>query len=226
MLNEPNLPLPHPHNNIILTPPRPNSDETALVTLLNSPKIYPHITTPPYPYHHDHAVYFLANAYAESARLLASAHTDQFVNGCPFTCIRFANSGQMIGVVTISRDNFPELRVGSEERGHAIGMNEGREVGGEGVIWMFGDYLSPSHHGKGIMTAVVRTIIHDWAIPRMNAHIIKASMHTDNTGSRRVFEKNQFRKQCTLEDWAVVPENRGGGRKSIHVMEWRREYIE
>lgn len=85
------------------------------------------------------------------------------------------------------------------------------------------DFLSPSHHGQGIMTAVIHTLIHDWAIPYMNAHTIKASLYAENKGSARVFGKNGFRLEHTREDWVIVPENRGGGRKSIRVFVWNRE---
>jgi hypothetical protein len=40
-------------------------------------------------------------------------------------------------------------------------------------------------------------------------------------GSRRVMEKNNFEEICTLKDWAPVSPNKGGGKKSIVVMEWK-----
>lgn len=85
------------------------------------------------------------------------------------------------------------------------------------------DILSPSHHGKGIMTAVIHALIHDFAVPYMNARTIKATTYVENKGSARVFEKNGFKRQCTLEDWADVPQNRGGGKRSIHVYVWNRD---
>jgi hypothetical protein len=35
----------------------------------------------------------------------------------------------------------------------------------------------------------------------------------------RVMEKNNFEEICTLKDWAPVSPNKGGGKKSIVVME-------
>ncbi|KAF7165390.1 hypothetical protein CNMCM5623_009555 [Aspergillus felis] len=82
------------------------------------------------------------------------------------------------------------------------------------------DYLSPTHHGKGIMTAVIKAVVEEWAVPRMNARVIKASAYAENRASMRVFEKNGFQLEFELEDWAVVPLDRGGGVKSIVVLVW------
>lgn len=71
------------------------------------------------------------------------------------------------------------------------------------------------------MTTVVRTLIDEWAVPRMNARLIKASAYVGNVASVRVFEKNGFEMEHTMEDWSIVPESRGGGQKSIHVLGWR-----
>lgn len=55
----------------------------------------------------------------------------------------------------------------------------------------------------------------------MNARLIKASAYVGNVASVRVFEKNGFEMEHTMEDWSIVPESRGGGQKSIHVLGWR-----
>jgi RimJ/RimL family protein N-acetyltransferase len=71
------------------------------------------------------------------------------------------------------------------------------------------------------MSAVVRAVMDEWVVPRMNARIIKVSAYVGNVGSVRVFQKNGFQIEHTLEDWAIIPENRGGGRKSIYVLGWK-----
>lgn len=86
---------------------------------------------------------------------------------------------------------------------------------------MLADYLSPKYHGQGIMTLAVRTIIRDWAIPRMNLHILKASYLVGNTGSSKVMIKNNFEEVCTLKDWAPESKNRGRPRMSIVVLNWK-----
>lgn len=73
------------------------------------------------------------------------------------------------------------------------------------------------------MTLAMKTIIHDWAVPRMNVRRLRSWAFEDNEGSLRVFEKNDFIRGHTLKDWAPVSESRGGGKKSIVLMEWTGE---
>ena len=54
------------------------------------------------------------------------------------------------------------------------------------------DYLAKSHHGRGIMTAVIGAFVNGWIIPMMGGRIIRAGSYVGNTGSIRVFEKNGF----------------------------------
>lgn len=60
------------------------------------------------------------------------------------------------------------------------------------------DFLASSHHGKGIMTAAIKTFIHEWALPRMGVRQIRVETFSDNTGSRRVFEKLGFTYEKTV----------------------------
>lgn len=156
-----------------------------------------------------------------------------------------STSDVYIGNVSLRRYAFYEFKKGSPEREEAEQRNAALGVGDPGIVWGFGggssflwlntyrmflgmmmlmllmiDYLAPTHHGKGIMTAVIKAVIDEWAVPRMNARVIKASAYADNRASVRVFEKNGFRLECELEDWAVVPRDRGGGVKSIVVLVW------
>ena len=71
------------------------------------------------------------------------------------------------------------------------------------------------------MTAAVRTIIHEWMIPRMNAHSIRVEMFKGNQGSVRVFEKNGFvLTDTTIADETAV-NSMGIVRHGSHVMWWR-----
>ena len=54
------------------------------------------------------------------------------------------------------------------------------------------DLIDGAHEGQGIMTAVIRALIEQWLIPRMNGHYIKGFAMLGNRGSVRVFEKNGF----------------------------------
>lgn len=71
------------------------------------------------------------------------------------------------------------------------------------------------------MTHVIKTLIHDWAVPRMNVRVLKGSAYVENKGSLRTLENNNFEVECELKDWAIVSESRGGGRRSIVVLKWK-----
>lgn len=80
------------------------------------------------------------------------------------------------------------------------------------------DYLAPSHHGRGIMTLALRTLIEQWIKPRMGAREICANVWKGNQGSVRVFEKNGFVLEKTLENHTVRQESKGGGLISVHIL--------
>jgi len=69
------------------------------------------------------------------------------------------------------------------------------------------------------MTAAVRTIMQEWAIPRMRVHKIEVTALEGNKGSVRVFEKNNFVLRETLQDCIEIR----GSKKSMHVLEWRSD---
>lgn len=83
------------------------------------------------------------------------------------------------------------------------------------------DYLAPTHHGKGIMTLAVSTLLEQWIKPRMNAKRINTTVFKGNIGSLRVFEKNGFVLEKTLEDWVEIAEDKGGGRVGLHILRWK-----
>jgi len=69
------------------------------------------------------------------------------------------------------------------------------------------------------MTIALRTVIEEWAFPRMNARVIKASAMTENEGSLKVLKKNGFQLETTV-DWQLHPASKGGGRQSVNVLRW------
>ncbi|CAG8293947.1 unnamed protein product [Penicillium nalgiovense] len=172
-----------------------------------------------------------------------------FFDKSPFVCIREVTERDpatgvplqdiWIGDFTLARYAFYELPPDSSERALAQKQNDDLPTGHKDIIWCIGcmgipseaqaqlltimltDYLSPTQHGRGVMSVAVRTVIRDWAIPRMNLHLLRGSFYAENMGSRRVMEKNNFEDICTLKDWAPVSPNKGGGKKSIVVMEWK-----
>lgn len=81
------------------------------------------------------------------------------------------------------------------------------------------DYLAASHHGRGIMSAALGTLIRYWGIPRMNARIIRAETFSGNEGSKRVFEKNGFVFEKEV-DYPMVMQS-GETRLGFYVLWWR-----
>lgn len=73
------------------------------------------------------------------------------------------------------------------------------------------------------MTVVLRTLIDEWCIPRMNARHIFASAFMGNRASVRVFEKNGFKSLPDAPDVLQLSEAKGGGWMGLHRLEWRLE---
>jgi len=73
------------------------------------------------------------------------------------------------------------------------------------------------------MTAALRTIINDWAIPHLNAHRIVARAFLDNIGSQRVFLKNGFVCTGSMNAVQVAERMRSRGRNDSTLcgFEWR-----
>lgn len=69
------------------------------------------------------------------------------------------------------------------------------------------------------MTAVVKTLVHKWAIPCMNASRIHITPFTDNEASVRIAQKNAFRLVNTIHDCVEVE----GVKRGLHVLEWSLE---
>jgi len=84
------------------------------------------------------------------------------------------------------------------------------------------DYLDAAYHGQGIMTDVLDTVLHEWAIPRVNVKHILTGAFIGNRGSVRVFEKNGFRMTRTVNELCLVR----GEMKGLHVLEWKADPVE
>ncbi|KAI0328499.1 acyl-CoA N-acyltransferase [Cubamyces sp. BRFM 1775] len=199
---EPFLRLPSPHDNIIITPPRMSDAET-IVSYMNDPALYYWLEGPPFPYLREHADDWLKKvkggtdaAIAELERANAE-HPDGppvIVSSCPLRCLREVRedgSDVFLGDVTLLRERWPDLE-DKELKESLAKPNAERPIGDPGIVWCIGDYIAPSHHGKGIMTAAIKTLMQEWAIPRMGVRQIRVETFTDNIGSRRVFEKLGF----------------------------------
>ncbi len=69
------------------------------------------------------------------------------------------------------------------------------------------------------MSAALGTIIREWMVPRMAARKIRAEVFVGNIGSRRVFEKNGFVLEETVE--LERETNSGMVRRGMDVLWWR-----
>ena len=72
------------------------------------------------------------------------------------------------------------------------------------------------------MTAATRTIIHDWAVPRMNAHRIYGSAYAGNPASIKVLLKNGFKEFDFVDNCVEIRKSKGGGKVGVHFLAWRR----
>ncbi|KDQ63162.1 hypothetical protein JAAARDRAFT_29166 [Jaapia argillacea MUCL 33604] len=204
-----------------------------MVEQLSDSRVWPKLASVPHPYLPRHAEVWVGRVKEASDNILRELEEGfqnrggtalPFVGGCPVHSLReVKEDGEEVFIGDCSIVRGRHLEIGEE----AAKVNAEKQVGDPEIIWAIGDYLAPSHHGKGIMTAAVRTIIQDWAIPRMNVHRIRVSTCKGNIGSVRVFEKNGFRLIETKEDFlTITAEGREGGPPiSLHSLEWCREKI-
>ncbi|EMD41855.1 hypothetical protein CERSUDRAFT_110415 [Gelatoporia subvermispora B] len=198
---EPYLQLPGRLHNIIITPPR-MSDAAPLISVLNDPAVCNWLEAPPYPYLPEHADWWLTNEVKkadEMMRRLMDTETLELdgplpvVDGCPVSHLREIQedgTDTFLGAISFRRCCFqgeePELRSRLQKE------NDERLVGDPQIIWCIGDYVASSHHGRGIMSAAVSTLLTEWGVPRMGIRRMRVETAAGNVGSVRVFQKNGF----------------------------------
>ncbi|KAA8574828.1 hypothetical protein EYC84_004073 [Monilinia fructicola] len=188
---------PHPHHqNIILTRPRP-SDAAPTIPAFNQPAIYLHLTGPPFPYTQESFDAFFHDVLDRKAKIAAAELWDaraaeeqggprSWVEALPFPSIREVAEGIC--------DGF-----GGGEREGLVRRNGERRTGDPGVEWEVGFWLLPTHHNRGIMPAVLQTLLSDFAIPYMNVHTLIGEYLEYNLASKRVFEKCGFGFEGVVE---------------------------
>lgn len=222
-VKEPFLRLPGQYSNIILTPPRA-TDASAIVGILNDPSVYPTLEGPPYPYEHRFALDWLekAEAVTDQAWKNIQSKTDTAFGASPVRIIRQINEDgtqTFLGDCGIDRWGYPDIEC-AEEQERLTMENLARPVGDRGIVWSIGDYLASSHHGQGIMTAVVECLMERWAVPHMNVHKVRVTVHEGNEGSIRVFAKNGFVVERLLPGYRKRAESKGGGSVGLQILAW------
>ncbi|KAL9618610.1 MAG: hypothetical protein Q9160_006721 [Pyrenula sp. 1 TL-2023] len=153
----------------------------------------------------------------------------KWVGQLPVSAIREVDTdsgeGRFIGEVTIRRRAY-ETVTDPAERKRLEEENEALKVGDPEIKWAFGFYLSPTRRGRGIMPAVVRTLLDDFLNPHMNVHHMMCDYLEHNTASRRVFEKVGFSLVGVYPDVIELSEVKTGvkGKKvGLGVLEWKRK---
>ncbi|KZV99031.1 hypothetical protein EXIGLDRAFT_726514, partial [Exidia glandulosa HHB12029] len=177
------LQLPAPYEHIVLTLQR-ESDAPVLMQHFNDPRIYMNLPGTPYPYTEEHARWWLEQITPPAQAVLADLRAGkQYVGSIPVCAIRDTRTSdghvagaKIIGDIGISRFVWNDLH-DTELAKRLAEENAAKEVGDPSIVWAMGcaDWMDPAYHGQGIMTAVIRTLIHDWAVPRMNVKHINVS---------------------------------------------------
>ncbi|GLB43354.1 putative acetyltransferase (GNAT) domain containing protein [Lyophyllum shimeji] len=228
LTGEPFLRLPAPRSQIIITPPR-ESDVDAVVCALNAPEIYHWMSGPPYPYLREHGGAWLTEQLTETDAILEDLQKGDVEPllktslGCPLRMIRELHedgTDTYLGWMGIYRSERQEI-LDVNEREEVLAQDALRKAGDPRIVWDLAYYIVPARHGQGIMSAALSAVIDQWAIPRLNAHIIQASTLDGNVPSIRVLEKVGFRQRggvCNHEE--VRGELRG-----VQWLEWNRTRI-
>ncbi|CAE6450762.1 unnamed protein product [Rhizoctonia solani] len=222
--DEPFIALPAPYSNIRLTPPR-LSDADHVLEVMNAPKVIMNFATPPYPYLREHCDGWLRDKIQEyeSAMVhITKVNEDVgFLDLLPLRHIREVGPDGaeiFLGDIGLIRENgFCDIR-DEEARAAKVNTNLNLRLGDPNIVWTFGDYLCPSHHGRGIMTAVVKAVIDLWAIPHMNAYRFWAATFPEDVGSQKVFLKNGFQIVDRVVGAVQFPESKGGHIKDSVIL--------
>ncbi|EGN99512.1 hypothetical protein SERLA73DRAFT_179555 [Serpula lacrymans var. lacrymans S7.3] len=223
---EPFFRLPSPNDNIIITPPRAK-DEQAVVPILNDPGVYQWLEGPPFPYTPEHAASWIPLIVNAAKAVLDELKEEECVNpggplkavgDCPVRMIREVKkdgTDVYIGDIGFRRCLYEDV-LDPKERKEVIAANDRKEVGDPTICWSIGNYLAPSHHGRGIMSMAFGLLLGAWAIPRMKVRSMRGYTFVGNTGSVRVFEKNGYILKGIVDNGKVVR----GEKKLLNVLYW------
>ncbi|PFH52334.1 hypothetical protein AMATHDRAFT_140370 [Amanita thiersii Skay4041] len=217
--------------NIIITPPRA-TDAPLFIPPMNDDAVHLWLPNVPYPYTLEHAETWLTKVKSQCDSILNLLESERanpnpvFTNGCPVRHLReIGDDGTetFIGDVGFFRCTHGEFmgpngldwdaKAAYEENNNQL------SAGDPNILWSLGDYLVSSHHGRGIMTDAVNTLLHEWAIPRMNIRKLLVSAMKGNHGSVKVFLNNGFKLTRTIDEYKVVK----GGLSGLHVLKWELE---
>lgn len=213
---EPFITLPAPHSNIRLTPPR-FEDAEEIMPIMNNLDVCINFAGPPFPYLREHCDAWLRDRVSDYEKAMVDitkVHGDVgYLDIFPLGHIReVAPDGTetFVGDIELMRKRaFPEIQ-DVEAQAARVSTNLNLPPGDPDIVWTIGDYLRPSHHKRGIMTAVVKTLIELWAVPHMGARKFYAAAFPHNVPSHKVFLRNGFQFAGTVIGVVQFPESKGG----------------
>ncbi|BEI82832.1 hypothetical protein CcaverHIS002_0307000 [Cutaneotrichosporon cavernicola] len=123
-------------------------------------------------------------------------------------------------------DNVTQAEAVAELRaGRKVGVNPFTVVRWDGAYvgdlvlfkkeeWEVAYALDPEVHGRGVGTAVIRTVL-EWAVAELGVRSVEATAQTANPASTRMLEKLDFeRVEVKMLAW---PEHNGGGEREVAV---------
>jgi len=221
---DPFLQLPSPHSNVVLTSPRPEYADV-MAEILNHPEVYPFVNAP-YPHTKENAQQFIQQVrqttdYVWSEIEALGTGSGYIFGGIPVRSIcEIQSDGTWLylGDFGFGRGQAKDI-LDPEVRKQVSKVNQERPIGDPAIVWSAGYYLRPSHHGRGIIPAVFKTVLDEWAIPYMHVRHIKSDTRVDNQKSQRVFEKLGFSQIGDVGDALKLPESKGGGSFSLRFWE-------
>ncbi|KAF8175672.1 acyl-CoA N-acyltransferase [Mycena galopus ATCC 62051] len=218
---EPYLALPAPFERFYLSPERV-SDIPADIAMMSDIRVARTLVGPPFPVsplaskrwlvRERSFVETLFAAYAEGKSLPASCY--------PFTVLRERLPGgkeeEYVGQVTVMYAGERETR--------RTPVNEAwEEWRTRTKVFEIGAALRPEWHRKGLATAAVRVVMHDWAIPQMGCTELRAECLASNIGSVKVWQKYGFVEDPELRTEVKIIEAKGGGVEQSCVLIWSLE---
>ncbi|KAJ3575239.1 hypothetical protein NP233_g1228 [Leucocoprinus birnbaumii] len=212
------------HPNIVITPPR-ESDIPKSIPHFNDERVNRWLNTA-YPFTAEHAKERFSRKLSDCELGLQELHdalsdpmsTRPIILSClPVRALREIQEDgteQYIGDIGCKRCPEVEL-LGNPKLSSEV--NSSLPAGHPNIVWSFGDWLAASHHGKGIMTDAVDTMIQDLAQPLLGATHFTAMIYSGNEGSSKVFLKNGFAHVRCVKNHRVVR----GFSRDVDVYELR-----
>ncbi|KXN88940.1 hypothetical protein AN958_06811 [Leucoagaricus sp. SymC.cos] len=226
--NEPFLRL-RKHPNIIITPPR-STDVPFIVPLLNDQRVHVWLLSPPYPYNEEHARQFIdavkPNCDQSLEHFLRATQLGVegpaiYMTHSPVRFLReIQEDGSDIFIGDIELDRCSQVEVFLENPKVRNAENLRLPAGCSDTVWTIGYFLAPSHHGRGIMTDALESLVSELGKPLLGIRHIVATTFFGNEGSMKVFLKNGFSLKRHLVDHVEAK----GKLQSLNVFE--RHFID